>query len=299
MSMLPDNIPSSKSLIWGIAGEIIRKLPIQNPDPKKPPKTALEGLGILLAMAILFSIATAPFKILMRRNFGPKAISAGEIFLGFFFLVYSGAGLVAFSLRQIAKKDESDLKTLQNPYAMHYGVQVDAAHHWDTYWGVYQASVLFILAIVVLVIGLRAYFKAQRIDSDDWVVNNYRGDSVFFSKTVTSQKMRERVWYKFEPVACVVISFCSFFILGFVAFPLLFCSIAFAVNEYYHIKFKWEKLLTGNNTQALDANKKKNTQDNYVVEWDEEEDYEILPPDLDPISRAKRTTLEERNKSRS
>lgn len=232
-SPLPDNIPSVKNIAWGVAGEMSKKV------TPKDLKGAAAPAAILLAIVAIFGVASSPFKILLRTNFGNKAITVHEIIFGAFFFV-----VFAFSFAMLSREvniiDESSLKyTVEtNPVYMNY------------------SKGMFGLALLVLVKGFFEYFRAQRKESDFWLDENYRGDSLLFRKEAKTLKMQLRTWKKIEPSLCLIISMVLFFIIDLAAIPLIISSIAFRLNEHYHVTYKWEKLevIEQSNVQSDDNN---------------------------------------------
>jgi hypothetical protein len=214
-----NNMPSSSNLILGILGEMFRKFTPRSKDSN-------DIVVVLLVVAILFVIATTPFKILLRKNFGTKAISILDIVMGaMFFAVWS---IIAMFI-----------------LANHYEYSKDTLY--EAYF--FNKYVLFAIAAIFVSITLNTLIKGFREESrnkfqmnDNWINDNYRGDSIMFQKHVTNNKMQLRVWKNIEPGFCFKWSFFLLIIHPLLGFPLFFASIAFWINEYYHVTYKWEKL---------------------------------------------------------
>lgn len=217
-SPLPDNIPPLKDILWGIAGEMSRK------TAPKYLKFAVEPAGIVLVIITALGFASAPFKILLRKNFGPDAISLREIIAGalFFFVA-------AFTFFD----------------KLYGGVSLEYAKAESNYiiWSLFLTPyILNTLGIIVLIKGWIERSKASKIDSDDWIENNFRGEPIFFKKRIKSDKTLYRTWKRTEPGWCLLLSIVMLRINAYVGLVLIISTLAFYLNEYRHVTFKWEKL---------------------------------------------------------
>lgn len=225
-SSIPDNMPSTKNLIWGIIGEMSRKV-----DPHKIKGAGEVTIGLLI-VAIVFAMATAPFKILLRKNFGSKAISIGEILIGSLFFLFFGA--------------LSHNSVIQDGYTVLASVDFTLGD-WIYYL---RPHVFFIIAYVTLVKGAVDFFKANRRDVEGWEHENYRGQSLLFNRFVTDNKSQYKIWKSVEPGFCLVVGIISIVYLKLLAFPLIFAAIAFGVCEYFHVTYKWERYQEVSNKNA-------------------------------------------------
>lgn len=215
------NMPSSSNLIMGIIGEILRI-----GTGKGKGKALIEVLLSVLVVAVIVAMATAPFKILLRKNFGPNAISVADIIFG---AVYFGLwAFISFLI-------------WDNSYYTHQsGIY---SRYLSNSYGLFIITlILSTITIVTVIKGFKEEFRSRFRESEDWISENYRGYSLLFEKYITNNKMQYKVWKNLEPRFCFKWSFLFLIIHPLLGFPMLFASVAFWVNEWYHVKYKWERL---------------------------------------------------------
>jgi len=227
-----ENLPSSSNLVLGILGEMFKKV------NEKNAKNVGDSLLVLLCIAILFAIATAPFKILLRKNFGQNAISVLEVIFGALFFVLCALIPLVFIL---------------NPKP------VDTVSYYEMYFtnpyflGLISL-IFFSIAVFTLSKGLSENSKHKFNTKKDWITDNYRGDSILYQNYITDHETRLKVWKSVEPSFCFKWSLVFLLIHPLFGLPLLFASVAFWVNEYYHVHFKWEKLNAENQSVEIQQN---------------------------------------------
>lgn len=219
-----NNTPSSNNLVLGLLGESLKRL-------SGDKRGGFDTLIILFVVAIMFVIATAPFKILLRKNIGTKALSVFDVILGSVFF-----GLWAFITWNIRQEYLDEV--LNSGYEIYF----------------FNQSVLLIItivfglmALITLIKGFIEEAKAGFKLTGKWAEDNFRGDSILFKKHIKNHSMILHVWKKAEPSFCFKWSFLLLLIHPLLGFPFIFASISFAVNEYYHVKYKWETIDTSNN----------------------------------------------------
>jgi uncharacterized membrane protein len=235
MGTLP-NLPSSSNLILGLIGEIFKIF--SGKISRKSANDLGEALLALLCVAILFAIATAPFKILLRKNFGKNAISVLEVIFGSLFFVLCALTNLVFILDPM---------------------RIDTGNYYEMYFtnpyvlGLIS-TILFSIGIFTLTKGLRENSKHHFSTKIDWIADNYRGDSILYQNYITDNETMCRIWRIVEPGFCFKWSFVLLIIHPILGIPLLFTSVAFWVNEYYHVHFKWEKLIFENQSTGIQKN---------------------------------------------
>jgi hypothetical protein len=182
-------------------------------------------LGILV-VAILFVIAAAPFKILLRRNFGQNAISALETVFGALFFGFCSLSALGYGM------------------STYYQESPTAPSNY--YENIYVTStismVFFSIAVFTLIKGLRENAVHKFSKKSDWVTDNYRGDSILYHNKINDQETLMKVWRSVEPSFCFKWSVLLAFVHPLLGIPLLFSSTAFWVNEYYHVVYKWKTI---------------------------------------------------------
>ena len=214
------NLPSNNNLIIGLIGEIVRSLGGKTSD------TTAALLFIVLCLAFLFAIATAPLKILLRKNFGQKAINSVEIILGAIF--FSGCAYLPYYLSLNTTKD-----THSNLYEAYFYSPLILNS---------IAIVLLSVALITLILGFREEAKNKFNHSGNWLADNYRGESILYGKYIKDPALQYKVWRRIEPAFCFKWSFFLLIIHPILGLPFLFSSIGFWINEFYHVKYKWEKI---------------------------------------------------------
>lgn len=215
-------MPSNNNLIVGLIGEIIRK--IGGGGKREGGVSAVEIFLALLALSILLVIAAAPFKILLRRNFGNNTVNFVEAIFGAVFF-----GLWAL---------------LAGSFAM------DSHSHTGFYEAYFLNPVIMsvisvflsAIAIATLIKGIVEDSKNKFNHDSNWLADNFRGQSILYGKYIKDPYMQFKVWRKIEPGFCFKWSFLLLIIHPLLGFPLLFASTAFWLNEYYHVKYKWERI---------------------------------------------------------
>jgi len=223
--MALQNLPSSSNLILGVIGEIFKKI---SGTPSKNDKSSSVGevLLVILAVAILFVIAAAPFKILLRRNFGQNAISTVETIFGSLFF-----GLCSLLALSIGMSSSSSDNT--SGYTLYFeNIYVLSA----------ISTIFFGIAVFTLFKGLRENAAHKFSKKGDWVTDNYRGDSILYSDKVNDQETLMKVWRSVEPSFCFKWSILLTFVHPLLGIPLLFSSTSFWINEHYHVVYKWKTI---------------------------------------------------------
>lgn len=210
-------MPSNDSLKVGLAGEVIKK--IGN-------KSNTEILVAIFIFLIIFAVAIAPLKILLRRNFGNNVLNSVEIIFGAIFFAFWG--YLACYLLAVTKHNSFD--SLYRSYFFNSVVL-----------GLI-ATIFVIISLVTLIKGFREINKGRFSHSSNWLAENFRGQSILYQKYVKGPPLQFKVWRKLEPAFCFRCSFVLLIIHPLLGFPLLFSSTAFWANEFYHVKFKWEEI---------------------------------------------------------
>lgn len=221
--MTSNNVPSRNNLILGVIAELFRR-----PGGRKGND---DLLILFLATAILFGIATAPFKILLRKKIGPNALNIFEILSGTAF--WALCSIMTWSIMKEYSNDDFD-----NLYSQYF--------YNSTVLIAIFVSFIF-LALYTLIKGFIEETKAKFKISGNWTEDNYRGDSLLFQRHVSTPQQQYNIWKKIEPSFCFKWSLLISIIHPVLGLPLLFTSIAFWVNEQYHVKYKWETIDTSNN----------------------------------------------------
>ncbi len=242
-SLLPNSMPSNKSLAWGVAGETAKKLGWAIVVLFK------FVLGIFIILGCLAMIA-APMKILLREKFGRNTLKIGETLTGGLYFIICGF-LVGIMRGEVMGGIERGIKPDPDIWLMHY---------------YFNPTLLFIVYLSLLAIGLAVIVKGielifkfkigaitenltddfpleeqAQFENKEWQNINYRGDSLLYKKHIKDYNSLFQAWSQYEPDWCISRSIILLFIHPLLGGPLLLSSFAFKLNEAYHVRFKWKR----------------------------------------------------------
>jgi hypothetical protein len=174
----------------------------------------------------------------LRKNFGNNTINPIEIIFGALFF-----GLWAFLAGRMALSENA-------PQAGTYEAYLNNPIVLTIISGIF-----IVIALVILIKGFFEDGKNKFNHNSNWLADNYRGQSLLYQKYIKDWGLQMKVWKKLEPAFCFKWSFILLLAHPLLGFPLLFASTAFGLNEYYHIKQKWESgefqaFAAGNNSSG-------------------------------------------------
>jgi hypothetical protein len=227
MADIFDSIPLGDNLIVGIFSEIHKA----HNRPRRDKNDDTSFLIIVLIAALFLVVATEPFKVIMRRNIGKDALSLpGIIISSILYLAWAGIIWLFLYYNNYDGNEVTEypiyFQYLLNQYILISGMVCYA-----------------IFAIFILFRGFNEYNREEETILNVAETNIvFRGQSILMGNLLDEGLDQFKIWRIAEPKACFKFALILFIIHPIIGLPIFLTSISFWINEWFHVKFKWERL---------------------------------------------------------
>lgn len=180
----------------------------------------------IIILVICFVTLSEPFKLILRRNIGKRALGfipiffSSAIYLAYAFLLVLGIGIF----------DYNDSENI--PLLLKYLVSKIA----------FTVGALFyiVLAFYVLHRGMKEHYRAKETvaNVNNWQQLEYRSHSITMADKLKKGWKQKLVWRIAEPRKYFWICFCITIIHIPIGLPLLVSAAFFWLNEWYQVHYK-------------------------------------------------------------
>lgn len=202
-------------------------------------------LKFLLALLVLFFILTEPAKVIVRKNIGLKALNIYGIILGAAFCFTCGfivivLSMICFAIPVVILTKNREF--LQSAPASNSDIIIIIT---CCAIGLYIAWIIkfwFRFGKKVLLLGMEEHFRAKALNSQDWRVREYRGDSITAEGFSKEGYSKDEIWQLADPVMFYITVKKSAKSHPLVVLPLWLITGAFLLNEWYHCFYKGHRL---------------------------------------------------------
>jgi len=224
-----DNMPTGGNLIIIIIKKIFGEGRLIHGNEKEGKDEGMRYVYIgLLILALILVVCTEPLKVIMRKRIGKSALSLTGLIAGAI-LMFAWAAITGFGFLDVYYSNKDDLtgygRYVFNPISL---------------WLIIVAYSAF--GVYILKRGITEYDAAKTRVDKPLREMHYRGDCIVLAKLVNKGVPQRLVWCRAEPWHCFKIGFLITILHPLLGLPLLLMSISFAVNECFHISYKWKRL---------------------------------------------------------